>query len=446
MCYVYKQMNFYYRSRSIILIFGDLAIFYLGLLITLVARYGYSGPEQWWILHLFPFSVLFAGWIFIFIVAGLYEPLSFSASPEIRAKIARAMLVAGIIGIALFYALPQPGITPKTNLIIDLSITTALLMLWRKLYGLIVASSDKIKVIFFGLPDETKNLMHFLETNPHLGYKPVYVLDNDLPKTIREKGADLVVASLDIRSDTGFIKTLYEVLPLGIAYLNFPQFYERITGKIPVSMISEMWFLENLTENEKRIFETGKRTFDILAGALLGVLTILILPFAALAIKLESKGPIFFRQYRVGKNGKTFGLIKFRSKIHDGGEKNSGWNKEEDEKRTTLIGKILRKTYIDELPQALNIIKGDMSLIGPRPERPEFVDKLKREVPHYMMRLLVRPGISGWAQISMKYDASAADAMEKLQHDLYYIKNRSLGLDTSIAFKTLFIMLSRSGK
>jgi len=434
------------KLRTVSVILGDVAVLYLSLALTVLSRYGWDKFGKWWILHFFPFSVLFIVWVVVFWVAGLYDPLSFSANQRARERVIKAVLFAGAIGITLFYVFPQIGIAPKTNLAIDLAVSASLLILWRKFYGLILSRSGKIRVLFFGFSPETEELINFLTANPHLGYEPVLSPKEGLSDLIRQKKADLAIAPTDTRENTDFIRVLYEVLPLGVAYLNFPEFYERITGKVPVSTISEIWFLENLAESQKRVYELAKRTFDIIAGALLGLITLAILPFVGLAIKTESRGPIFFRQKRAGKNGKPFLLIKFRSKIHDGGEKKSGWDKTDDEKRTTSVGKILRRTYIDELPQCLNILKGDMSLIGPRPERPEFVEELKTKIPHYMMRLLVRPGISGWAQIRMDYDASASDALEKLQHDLYYIKARSFWLDLSIAFKTLFTMISRPGR
>lgn len=434
------------KLRTVSVILGDIAVFYLSLALTVFTRYGWDKFEKWWILHFFPFSALFILWAIVFWIAGLYDPLSFSANRQTRERVIKAVLFAGAIGITLFYAFPKIGIAPKTNLVINLAISAALLILWRKFYGFILTLSGKIRVLFFGFSAEAEELMNFLRANPHLGYEPVLDPKGNLPDLIRQKKVDLVVAPTNIRSNADFIRMLYEILPLGATYLNFPEFYERITGKVPVSMISEVWFLENLAESQKRAYEIAKRAFDIIAGVILGVFALVVLPFAALAIKIDSRGPVFFRQKRVGKNGKIFELIKFRSKIHDGQDINSGWDKAKDEKRTTFVGKILRKTYIDELPQSINVLKGELSLIGPRPERPEFVEELKLEIPHYMMRLLVRPGISGWAQIKMDYDASAADALEKLQHDIYYIKNRSFGLDLAIALKTLFTVISRSGK
>lgn len=434
------------KLRAVSVGLGDIAVFYLSLALTVFTRYGWNKFGKWWILHFFPFSALFILWVAVFWIAGLYDSLSFSANRQTMERMVKTMLFAGVISIAVFYVFPEIGIAPKTNLVVDLAVSAGLLVLWRKFYGLILVRSGKTRVLFLGFSAEVKELADFLQANPHLGYEPLLNSTNNLPELIRQKMADLVVASTDTNHNADFVRVLYEVLPYGAAYLNFPEFYERITGKVPVSAISEVWFLENLTESQKRIYELAKRTFDIITGGILALITIIVLPFAALAIKIDSRGPVFFRQSRVGRNGRVFKLIKFRSKIHDGRDANSGWDKTSDEKRTTFVGGLLRKTYIDELPQCLNVLKGELSLIGPRPERPEFVEELKTSIPHYMTRFLVRPGISGWAQIKMDYDASAADALEKLQHDIYYIKNRSLGLDLSIALKTLFTIFSRPGK
>ncbi len=452
-----------YRIKYLTLILGDIAALYLGLVITLFLRYGFDSFEKWFGLHIFPFSVLFAVWILIFILAGLYDPVSFAAKTQFRERLIRVMLVAGSVSVALFYLWPQSGITPKTNLAVDLIVSIILLAAWRRLYGTILLRSSAAKIIFFGWSREIEDTAKFIQNNPLIGYEPVavilpdetapkpetalpvFVLKRDLPEIIKRTETSLVVASGNVSNNVDFIKMFYEILPLGVAYLNFAQFYENITAKIPVSMISEMWFLENLTDNEKRVFEAIKRAMDLTASLILGIAAVIIFPFIASAIKLTSSGPILFRQKRVGKNGRPFELIKFRTMVKNAENGRAVWAKENDA-RVTSVGHVLRKTRLDELPQIWNIIKGEMSLIGPRPERPEFVEELKKQIPHYMMRLLVRPGLSGWAQINFPYGASVEDAMEKLQYDLYYIKNRSLGLDISTALKTLFIMISRSGR
>jgi len=183
-----------------------------------------------------------------------------------------------------------------------------------------------------------------------------------------------------------------------------------------------------------------ERLLDILAGLILGIVTILIFPFAALAIKLESPGPIFYKQTRLGKNEKDFELIKFRSMRKDAEKNGAVWAQKNDS-RITNVGKILRKSLIDELPQFINILKGEIGLIGPRPERPEFIKDLEKEIPFYHIRHLIKPGLTGWAQVNFKYGNTTSDALEKLQYELYYIKNRSLFLDIKIILKTINILL-----
>ena len=202
---------------------------------------------------------------------------------------------------------------------------------------------------------------------------------------------------------------------------------------------------EEVARSQNAFFEEVKRFQDLVFSVLLGLILTVLIPFVALIVKLESPGPIFFRQKRVGKDGKIFQLLKFRSTYRTSVDETIGWRKDE-ENVYTKFGKFLRKSYIDELPQIINIWKGEMSLIGPRPERPEFVEVLKKAVPHYELRLLMRPGITGWAQINMENDAAAEDAQEKLNYDLYYIKHRSPWLDLKIALKTSLLISQRRGR
>jgi len=239
-----------------------------------------------------------------------------------------------------------------------------------------------------------------------------------------------------MRSEEG-VKKLYEAVSMGITIVNFSSFYEKLVEKIPLYVTGEEWFLENITEINKKAFEKIKKGLDIIMTILLAIPTLILFPLIAVLSKLESSDKILVRQNRIGKNGKIFTLIKFRTMYTvsepDGKAK---WTEKKD-KRITRFGKILRKTSIDELPQIWNVLKGDMSFIGPRPERPEFVEQLQKEIPHYGIRHLVKPGLSGWAQIKFPYGASMEDAKEKLRYDIYYVKNRSIILDLAIVAKTI---------
>lgn len=439
--------NIAMRSRTILnilLFLGDILLFYLALYLTISVRYGAHDVSRLWQLHLVPFSGMFLIWLFILAAGGMYEKRT---QWNLRSldRMLRLLGLGGIIALIIFYAFASPRITPKTNLVIDLAFTAIFLVGWRYLFYHL-ASQFRNKILFLGAGPEVDELKTFIGERPHLGFAVAHDYQNGMPleEYAPRKNIDLVVISEDHMKDPALIKTLYKLVSQNVGFADFPAFYEELTGKVPVSIISEAWFLENLTENKKQFVDSAKRLIDIMLAVILLIPALILLPFVSLLIKLESPGPVFFRQKRVGQRGQTFDFIKFRSMV-SGAERMGGF-KAGAEGRVTRIGRLLRKSYIDELGQIINVLKGEMSFIGPRPERSEFVEILDKKAPFYRMRLLVRPGITGLAQVSMAYDASVEDAQEKLQYDLYYIKNRSLLLDLSIMLKTIPTILSRSGR
>lgn len=465
------------RRNTIILLIGDIIALYIALGITIAVKYFGDDIAYAWSIHSTPFFVVFVLWILIFSIAGLYDQYAWSANAVVRERIARTMVVSTVIAIILFYLIPAFGITPKSNLLIQATLSLVLLLGWRWIAGIIIRASSKTSVLFIGTSAEVVDLACMLTAHPHLGYTvvalvtaenethlppsiPILPFNNNLPHEIRERGVMLIVASKDIRSDQELLHILYEVLPTGIRFMDFPTFYESITGKIPLSLISEAWFIENLVGTRKALYEFAKRVFDLFLALIVGIAFCILFPFITLGIILSTPreilrhkelrarigdGIIFFSQPRVGKNGKLFNFIKFRSQ-RLGSERMSEAKEIKHDARRYAFGMLLRAFYLDELPQVWNVIKGDMSFIGPRPERPTYVADLKHRVPFYEMRLLVPPGITGWAQVQMKNDASVEDAPEKIQYDLSYIKNRSLMLDITIAVKTILVMLSRAGR
>jgi sugar transferase (PEP-CTERM system associated) len=232
---------------------------------------------------------------------------------------------------------------------------------------------------------------------------------------------------------------------LGVKVEEGETFHERITGKVPLDQLRPSWLVFSEGFKSLRSRKVLKRTTDIIFSILGILLASPIFIVTTILIKLESPGSVIYKQKRVGEKGTVFTLYKFRSMKNDA-ETSTGpvWSNQKDD-RITVVGKIIRKLRIDEIPQLINVIKGDMSFVGPRPERPYFVSKLRKEIPYYGVRSVVKPGITGWAQIKYPYGASVKDAMEKLQYDLYYIKNMSLILDTLIILKTVRIVLSGAG-
>lgn len=448
------------QGFSFFLVIGDAAALYASLGITLLLRYG-TGLTEPWEFHRLPFTLIFIIWVAIFFIVGLYERQAWSANRSVIERLLRAATAAGVTSALLFYFVPTFGITPKTNLLIQTLFSIAFIIGWRRLANVLIRNTAKTNMLFFGMSDEITACAMLLQENPHLGYTVVTASSNEtIPELIKGGKVSLVVASQDIRSDKEFVRMLYDVLHLGIGMVDFPTFYESLTGKVPVSQISEVWFLENLVAIKKGVYEYSKRLIDILLAIVVGIIGIVLFPFIGLGIILSTPhevlnykqyrarpgdGILFFRQKRVGRNGQVFNFIKFRSQ-RLGAEKMSEAKTTDNDGRQYPFGKLLRAFYLDELPQIWNVLKGEMSFIGPRPERPEYVKDLRKSIPFYEVRLLVPPGITGWAQLNMKNDASVEDAPEKLQYDLYYIKNRSLALDLTIALKTIAVMLSRAGR
>lgn len=445
------------NTKKLILLAGDIALLYASLGMMLYVRYDShifpSGPTaNAWGLHKVPFFFVYTLWIMIFYSAGMYDWERFAPRRFSLIKlVVQSIFVGTILAVFLFYFIPAFVITPKTNLFIDAAISTILLAVWRIIFLKTISQRSKIRVLFLGSTSESALFKKHLDDSPALGYKAVAIIDHngrspvDLKSLILKEHIDLVIIVPDISQNHELLRIFYEVISLGVTVVDFSEFYESIMGKIPISVINEAWFLENLLELHKRTFETAKRLLDIIAAVLLGIPTMVLVPFIAIAIKLDSLGPVFYYQKRVGKAGKVFHFIKFRS-MREGADTIEGFKGSGNDTRHTRIGKILRKTYLDELPQIINVLRGEMSLVGPRPERPEYVEELKQRVPFYAIRLLVKPGITGWAQINMTNDASVEDAPEKLQYDLYYIKNRSIITDITIMLKTASILAGRSGR
>jgi len=268
---------------------------------------------------------------------------------------------------------------------------------------------------------------------------------DDVVVLVRRHRADALVIALSERRGNLAIEKLVACKLMGVRIEDYPSFFEALTGKIPVEDISPSWLVHSSGFSLTPFVRVVKRLIDIvLAGALLSAIFPFLIP-VALLVKLTSPGPVFYFQQRVGMHGRPFTIYKFRSMTVDA-EKHTGatWAKENDP-RVTPFGAFMRKTRIDELPQLFNVLKGDMSFIGPRPERPEFVEQISKLTPYYQDRHAVKPGITGWAQVMYPYGASFGDALEKLRYDLYYIKNLSFFLEILIVLETVKVVLLRKG-
>lgn len=453
--------------KKFLLVGGDILVLYAALYLTLLLRLRTWPVASEWHLHLLPFSLLFFLWLVIFYINGLYDLAVSKNDFAFYNKMLGTILVSYGLAAAYFYFLTDKlfNIKPQIVFFIFLGVFTGLYSLWRYWYNsFIVRDRLTRSVLVIGMNDEARELIAEIIRKPQLGYRvaaivhgsykgsqefPGVAVYEDIPnfkKLVKEKDISTVLTVLDPRTDANLIVQLFESLSLRLEIRDLPSFYERLIGKIPITNIGHIWFLENLAESEKSVYQTAKRVFDI-AIALFGLLISLpLIPIIMLFIRMGSPGPFLFSQMRIGELGRPFRAIKFRSMIV-GAEKEGEpqWARHHDP-RVTRFGRFMRLTRIDEIPQLLNVLKGEMSLVGPRPERPEFVRELQKIIPFYNERHLIKPGLTGWAQINFQYGASPRDALKKLQYDLFYIKNRSLPLDFGIILKTIKIILGGQGR
>jgi len=268
---------------------------------------------------------------------------------------------------------------------------------------------------------------------------------NDLAAFAEQQMVDEVVLALEERRGRSPVDALVNLRLRGIAVTDYQGFIERAEGRIDVDSLRPSWFFQSEGFRSAQSHRIAKRSFDIVVSLGVLVFTLPVLLLTAMAIRLESPGPIFYRQERMGRGGRPFVLIKFRSMRSDAEAVGAPQWASEDDPRITRIGAMIRKTRIDEIPQILNVLKGDMSFVGPRPERPYFVETLARQIPFYQERHCVRPGITGWAQLNYPYGASMEDAKHKLQYDLFYIKYFSIVFDLAIVLQTVRVVLWPTG-
>jgi lipopolysaccharide/colanic/teichoic acid biosynthesis glycosyltransferase len=264
--------------------------------------------------------------------------------------------------------------------------------------------------------------------------KTAYTSPELIKSAVHRDNINLIIVPRQLKNETKLVATLYELFGSGVLVNDMASFYEIIMRKVPLADVEETWFLENIA-GEVTFYDPLKRAIEFVGALVLGIV---LLPFElliALLVLVTSRGPIIYKQVRVGEKGRHFTLYKFRTMRVDAEKDRPQWSTQNDS-RTTIIGGALRRSHLDELPQLWNIIAGELSFVGPRPERPEFVAKLEAKIPYYEARLFIKPGVTGWAQINHHADLTDEDVVQKLQYDIYYLKNRSPILDAAIILKT----------
>ena len=430
------------KNKKIIILLSDTGIFFASLSFIISLRY----PNNFYAnfnLHLIPFSILLPIWLLVFYISGLYEPKVLKNTTGFLQTIIGALIINTLLSVSFFYLTPFFGITPRANLLLFLITFFVLEVLWRGSFNSLLYRQIKNHILLIGQSISTQKIKQLITENPQLGFNIIAHIDsnNILENTdkieglIKTKKIQIIIIPQEHKGSLLKIKSIYNKLYFNLEILSTEKFFEATFQKVPLAEINELWFLDYATQNKKNYLLIKRLCEIFLASFLLIILSPLFL-LISVAIKLNSKGNIIYKQIRIGKKEKPFTLLKFRSMINNAEKNGAVWSSKNDS-RITYIGHLLRKSHLDELPQLINILKGELSFVGPRPERPEFTKELEKNIPFYNMRHLLNPGVTGWAQINFRYGSSHNDAREKLEYELYYIKNCSLSFDLSIIIRTI---------
>ena len=370
---------------------------------------------------------------------------------------ANTQLVNSALAVVFFYFIPLFGITPKTILFIYLFVSFVIILAWRMYGYFLIGRGHLDNAILIGSGEEMKELLEEVNNNPIYNLKFVSSVDlnradekgfwDEIVSRIYSENVSIIAIDLANENVEPVLPHLYNLIFSKISFIDMHKIYEDIFDRVPISLLKYNWFLENISTQPRGAYDTLKRIMDITISLPLILVSLIFYPIVWLAIKLDDGGPLLISQERVGKRGRIIHLSKFRSMERNNVDLGSATH---TENKVTRVGKILRDTRIDELPQLWSVLKGDLSLIGPRPELPAGVAHYTEEIPYYNVRHLIKPGLSGWAQIYQEehphHSLDSLETANKLSYDLYYIKNRSFLLDIKIALRTLKTLASIAGR
>lgn len=446
------------RARELsVLVIGDIIVFNVALWLTLLVRYFELPTLERLAQHVPPFLIVTAVWLGIFFILGLYDKHTNLLKKLLVNRILSAQVINVVAAGILFFSLPF-GITPKTNLIIYLIISIVLLTVWRLRVVPLLSPKQRHKAVLIADGPEAIELVDEINNNDRYNYYFIRIIDgetlrntNDFERkllTLMERERiELIVADPRGEEIKAFLPALFNLsfMHFAFTFLDFNRLYEDTFDRVPIGMVQYEWFITNISQSKKATYDALKRTIDVVGALLLMVPATLLFPVVALAIKFEDRGPLFYHTTRVGQYNRLITIYKFRTK--------NGTDVGQAALNSTLVdtrvGAWLRRLRIDELPQLLNVLRGDLSFIGPRPEMPALAAVYARDIPYYNTRHFLKPGLSGWAQIN-NYDVPRGGVdiertTAKLSYDLFYLERRSLFLDMQIALKTIATIIMRTG-
>ncbi len=442
------------KKESLILLLGDIVAFALSLWLSLWLRYGEIPSTEIFLSLLTPFAILSVLWIIAFFIAGLYEKQRIARRNRLPELLLKTQAFNSVLAIAFFYFLPFFGVAPKIILFIYIALCFVFTFLWRNYALHLFGSKKRDNAMLIGRGADAHELKNEINGNPRYNFQIAVAIDTsaldsiDFNKDILERiyQDDISIIVIDSYDEkvAPILPHLYNLIFSQVQFIDLYRLYEEIFDRIPLSLVRYSWFLENISLAPHVMYDAFKRLMDVVVSIIGVIISSPFFIFSMALLTIEGGG-IWSFQERVGEHGKIIRLIKFRTMTYA----NAGDLVDGRKNEVTKIGKFLRKARIDELPQFFNVIKGDISLVGPRPEFPKAVAEYAKVIPYYGVRHIIKPGLSGWAQIYHEnhphHGIDIKETQNKLSYDLFYIKNRSFTLDIIIALKTIKTLLSREG-
>ena len=410
------------------------------------------------------FPALLIGWLVFSWLNDLYDIPSANRKSLSLIRVGFVCLLMLLTYLVIFFF--NKDSLPRIFFIRFLIIASSSVVLWRWAYAIVFSAPPfRHRVLIVGSNERGITIAKALKQEPLINYNVLGFVDNetfknvddvdgvpvlgketDLPELVKKLKIHEVVVAIEQNLGKDLFLWLVECQANGVRVSWMPDLYEKICRKVPIQHIDPAWALHAMQDRSflSRIQEISKRLLDLILVLLALPILVILIPFIGLAVRLDSPGPSFYRQIRCGQAGKPFAIYKFRTMVTDAEKDGIKWAQKNDT-RITKMGRFLRKSRLDELPQLYNVLKGDMSIVGPRPERPEFISQLEDEIPFYRTRLMVKPGITGWAQVHYDYGNTVEDALIKLQYDFYYIRYQSLALDIYTMFRTVGVLFMLKG-
>ncbi|MBI3573719.1 sugar transferase [Candidatus Kaiserbacteria bacterium] len=442
-----------FRSEALVLAVGDISFLALSLWATLLVRYTALPHTRIFLTHLVPFSFLFLFSTAVFLIAGLYEKHTLLVKSKLPETIFYAQVANVIVAAIFFFLVPHFGIQPKTNLFIYLFFSTTFVSFWRLYLFPAFSVSVPSPALLVGEGTVCADVEREVNNNNRYAVRfsghidtaglPTDEVKEKILAALSEPGAFVVMPFSFMR---GRGSHTWDTLMLsGVKFIDLEDLYEDLFGRVALSLIDERWFLEARSQAPAALYDIFKGFTDLLLSAFALVVLSPLIVVVVIILSAGGGNSLIF-QRRVGRDGHPISIIKFRTMLFDDGED----PEKKKQNRITRFGAFLRKTQIDEIPQFWNVLTGDLSLIGPRPEIPHFVEEYARVIPYYETRHLIQPGISGWAQIKHasppKFRLDVEATADKLSYDLYYLKHRSFLLDMEIVLRTIKILLARASR